>query len=78
MTQPNQDNVIEDDIEEAASVGVKSTPTFFLGTIDGDLPVVHVMRVVHGALPFEQFQQAIEDVIGSMSAGWFRHSRPPA
>jgi len=44
-------------------LGVTATPTFFLGNIDGG-GVMHVLRRMRGALPYETFMQAIEGLAG--------------
>lgn len=56
--------VIRADVDSAQALGVKSTPTFFLGSIiEGGK--VKVRKVISGAQPAEQFRAAIDSALGS-------------
>jgi len=50
---------------EASKVQVTGTPTFFLGTATPD-GHVQVLTTLDGALPFEQFQTAIDGVLATL------------
>jgi protein-disulfide isomerase len=50
------------DRKEALRLGVKSTPTFFVGRLSGDGSVSLKWRLL-GAQPFEVFRRALERVI---------------
>jgi protein-disulfide isomerase len=58
-------NLIERDLKDGQSAGVGGTPTFFLGTIQDGANTVHILKVLHGALPFERFQETINAVVRS-------------
>jgi protein-disulfide isomerase len=54
---------VQRDRAEGQKVGVRGTPTFFLGTVDGDK--VQVVRVLRGAVPFSTFKSAIDAALAS-------------
>jgi protein-disulfide isomerase len=52
---------IKADLAEGSRLGVNSTPTFFVGTVERDGSIRLVKRI-NGAAPFEQFANVIEAV----------------
>lgn len=53
---------IERDLEDAARLGVASTPTFLVGLLRSADGQVHILRRVNGARPFATFEAALEGV----------------
>ena len=51
---------IRGDLEDGLKAGVRGTPTFFVGSIDGTSGKVNVLRIVRGAQPFPVFKTAID------------------
>jgi protein-disulfide isomerase len=47
-------------LADGAKAGVRGTPTFFLGTVDGPDGKVNVVRIIRGAQPFAGFKAAID------------------
>lgn len=54
------DSEVQADIDAARSLGIKSTPTFLIGSIVGE-DKVRVSRVLVGARPAEDFHRAVEE-----------------
>jgi protein-disulfide isomerase len=48
---------------EGASLGVRGTPTFFLGLTSPNDPKVKVLRVLRGAVPYAQFKEVIDSLL---------------
>jgi protein-disulfide isomerase len=57
---------VQSDQAEAARLGAKATPTFFVGRVDGR-GVVRVLNKIEGARPFEVYRKVVEDVSSSKS-----------
>lgn len=47
-------------LDDGQKAGVRGTPTFFLGVVDGGDAKVRVLRVIRGAQPFAAFKAAID------------------
>jgi protein-disulfide isomerase len=47
-------------LADGQKAGVRGTPTFFLGEIEGTAGKVNVLRVLRGAQPFTGFKTAID------------------
>ncbi len=56
-------NDIAEDQKEAARLGVRSTPSFFIGRIEADGKRVSAMKKINGVVSYEEFSRAIDDVI---------------
>lgn len=54
---------IRKDLTDGQRVGVRGTPTFFLGIADSNSQTVTVSRVISGAQPYAQFKEAIEGAL---------------
>ena len=52
-------DAVKRDLAEGMKVGVRGTPTFFLGVVENGNKV-RVVRVIRGAQPVEAFRQAID------------------
>jgi protein-disulfide isomerase len=53
---------INADRGDGETLGVRGTPTFFIGTVDPDnRERVHALRTIMGSLPLRDFQKAIEE-----------------
>lgn len=60
---------IRADFELGVSAGVRGTPFFYIGPLDETTPdVVTVERYLHGAHPYETFQQVIEGFLAQDQA----------
>jgi len=56
-------NEIRKDMSEGQGVGVRGTPTFYVG-ISGQEPFkVHVLKVIRGARPYIEFKQAFDSLL---------------
>ncbi len=53
---------IRQDVEEGTKLGVRGTPAFFLNKVDAQGKTL-TTRPISGALPFEQFDQAIKAML---------------
>jgi len=53
---------IQESTSEAQRLGIKGTPTFFLGTIEPG-GTLKVLKAIHGAQPYEVFQSGINDML---------------
>ena len=49
--------------EQAGSLGANGTPAFFIGLRDPKTDEVTIIRALSGALPFKDFQAALDDAI---------------
>jgi protein-disulfide isomerase len=58
---------IQKSLSEAEKLGVRGTPTFFLGTVDPNGDVVKIGKIIVGARPYETFKAALDDLLGSKS-----------
>jgi protein-disulfide isomerase len=58
---------IQKSLSEAEKLGVRGTPTFFLGTVDPNGDVVKIGKTIVGARPYENFKAALDDLLGSKS-----------
>ncbi len=56
-------NEIRKDISEGQRVGVRGTPTFYVGVLEQEPFKVHVLKVLRGAKPYVEFKQAIESLL---------------
>jgi protein-disulfide isomerase len=50
---------------EGASLGVRGTPSFFLGLTSPNDPKVKVLRVLRGAVPYAQFKEVLDSILSS-------------
>lgn len=57
----NQVEKVRQDINEAQSLGIRGTPTFYIGAVDGN-KIVNPRQIV-GALPYSYFKQALEKAL---------------
>jgi len=55
---------VQEGVEAAQSAGVRATPTFFLGVVDGG--TVKATRVIRGALPYPVFKAALDELLESL------------
>ena len=56
---------IERDLAEGIELGVKGTPTFFLGYSDlKDLSHIRAVKSLVGAPPIREFEMALDDLLG--------------
>jgi len=53
------------DMSMAAAAGARSTPTFFIATIDGKTHAVKVVSRINGAKPYAAFQQALDAALAA-------------
>ena len=58
---------VRQDMREAGRLGVRGTPTFFIGT-NGPDNLVRVTDRIAGARPVSDFRQAIEKALGTVTA----------
>ena len=56
---------IRRDIEDGLKAGLRSTPTFFLGSTDPGDVSIKVQRMLVGAQPYARFKDAIESLLAS-------------
>ena len=59
-------DAITSDVAEGRRLGISSTPTFFVGMVQGDGSIALAKRL-NGAVPFEDFQKAV-DAVRAMKA----------
>lgn len=63
LTDPRTEAAIQKDLDAGAAQGVRGTPAFFLEKLGADGKVAE-SRPLSGALPYAQFGQAIEGMLG--------------
>ena len=63
-------SLVSADIKEAQRLGVRSTPTFFVGRIDSDGSIDLVTRFT-GAAPFDAVNNIVNDVAAPKRTFWF-------
>lgn len=63
----SREQVIMRDVAEARGLGITGTPSFVIGSIQGD--VLTVARMAKGAANFEEFAREIEKMRKSMDSG---------
>lgn len=56
---------IRKDIASAVDAGIRGTPTFLLGYTESDPTKVKAVRMLRGAQPYRQFQQAFDQLLAS-------------
>ncbi len=56
---------IRKDIASAVDVGIRGTPTFLLGYTESDPSKAKAVRMLRGAQPYRQFQQAFDQLLAS-------------
>ncbi len=56
---------IRKDIASAVDVGIRGTPTFLLGYTESDPSKVKAVKMLRGAQPYRQFQQAFDQLLAS-------------
>jgi len=56
---------IRRDIEDGLKAGLRSTPTFSLGSTDAGDASIKVLRMLVGAQPYARFKDAIESILAS-------------
>ena len=61
MIDNNQLENVEQDLVDGRALGVRGTPTFFIGTIEGN-KVISASRIV-GALPYNFFKQSLDKAL---------------
>jgi protein-disulfide isomerase len=61
LTDGSQDATIDANIKYGQTLKIDGTPTFFIGTVEGD-HITNVKRL-SGALPFRDFQQALDQAL---------------
>jgi protein-disulfide isomerase len=54
------------DLAEGARAGVRGTPNFFIGIVDDAGTAVKVMRTLRGAVPYANFQAALDAVLAEV------------
>jgi protein-disulfide isomerase len=55
---------VRQDLQAGMAAGVRGTPSFFLGFTKPDEPgVIHATKMLRGAQPFTEFQQAIDGML---------------
>jgi protein-disulfide isomerase len=61
------DEKINMDLNEAQRLGINGTPAFLIGTVTPDRQHVSVRKVVMGAESYENFKQALDEVLSSQA-----------
>jgi protein-disulfide isomerase len=56
------ESVIRSDQAEAVRLGINSTPTFFIGTLNGDGRAQLVTRI-NGAVPYDTFRETLDRIV---------------
>ncbi|MBI2816208.1 MAG: DsbA family protein [Acidobacteria bacterium] len=56
---------IRKDIQEAKKLGVKGTPSFYVGTLDPHGSGMKAVRMLYGYLAFEVFRQTLDQILSS-------------
>jgi protein-disulfide isomerase len=56
---------VRSDLVDAARAGARGTPTFFLGYTEPGGTTIRAVRVLRGALPYQAFQEAIDNLLAS-------------
>lgn len=62
LTDPKTEEAIQKDMQAGSELGVRGTPAFFMEKIGADGKPTEA-RPLSGALPFEQFAQAIDALL---------------
>jgi len=62
LTDTQTEAAMQKDLQAGAELGVRGTPAFFIEKLGADGKVVET-RPLSGALPFEQFSQAIDALL---------------
>jgi protein-disulfide isomerase len=55
------------DVAEGTRLGVNSTPTFFIGTVQPD-GTIELVKRINGAVPFEQFKKVFDELLPTQRA----------
>jgi protein-disulfide isomerase len=58
-------DIIQRSVAEATQMQVSGTPTFIIGTLDGQGNLMSVKRTVVGAYPFDTFRAALDPLLAS-------------
>lgn len=78
LTSGKYATAVDRDISEGAKLGVRATPTFFLGYVDSKNPSrIHALKSLSGALAFREFQAAIEELEAVSQTGETVESSKP-
>lgn len=56
-------NEVRKDTSEGQRVGVRGTPTFFIGFSDQEPFRVQLLKVIRGAKPYIQFKEALDSLL---------------
>ncbi len=64
LTSGKTEGVVRAGVEQAESLGIQSTPSFVIGTIDEKTNDVKIIGVINGAYPFSVFKTALEKALG--------------
>jgi protein-disulfide isomerase len=56
---------VRQSIEEGQKLGVRATPTFFVGLTDTNSSTVKATRKIIGAQPYSAFKSAIEELLSA-------------
>ena len=62
LTDAQTETAIQKDLQAGAELGVRGTPAFFIEKLGADGKVAE-KRPLSGALPYEQFSQAIDGLL---------------
>ena len=54
---------IRKDMSEGQRVGVRGTPTFFIGVPEGEGTKIKVQKIIRGAKPYTEFKQAFDSLL---------------
>lgn len=60
---------ILDSVAQVSSFGASGTPAFFIGHVDKAANTLRITRAISGALPFEQFAQALDTALAQPPPG---------
>jgi predicted DsbA family dithiol-disulfide isomerase len=58
-------NEIRKDMLEGQKATVRGTPTFFIGTSEGEETRIKVLKVIRGAKPYTEFKEVLDSILAS-------------
>jgi protein-disulfide isomerase len=68
MASGRHADTIRSSVQSAGKMGVKGTPTFFIGSLDPNGTTVTVRKALRGSQPFDDFKAALDPLLGTPSA----------
>ena len=68
MASNRHADTIRSSVENAGKIGVRGTPTFFIGILDSNGTTVSIRKALRGSQPFDDFKTVINPLFGVANA----------